>query len=608
MKTVEAATQAEAWRNRLEALKDLPALWKLLWQAAPVPVAATIALRVTGGLTPLAALYAAKNILDIVAAAARGQSTDINELWFWVAVEFVLAGLSQVVGRAVDFFDTLVADRFSQSLGLKIMQHATTLDLQSFEDPEFHDRLERARAQSTDRVGMLTSAGWLLQRIVILVSLGATILYYFPWVLLILVLCVLPAFLVESHFAFLGYSLAYLLTPVRRSLDYFLSLGSGREAAKEIKIFALAPHLEKKYVELSTQLIDKNTHLARRRFLWGGLFTLVAAAGYYGSYAFLVHEAYLQRITIGTFTLLVGAVSGANGHLQMIFSLFSDVADQSLFLRDLMLFFRERPAIRSPQESCPPPRPIKSGFEFQDVCFQYPGTKTPIFNGLSFRLEKGQRVALVGENGEGKTTIVKLMTRLYDPSSGRILLDGRDLREYDIAELRKEIGVIFQDFIRYDLTARENIAAGDIAKLDDDAAIWEAARKSNALDLLENFPDRLEQMLGRRFEGGLDLSGGEWQRVALARAFLREAQILILDEPTAALDPMAEHEVFQKFAELTQDRLALFISHRFSTVRTADRIILLSNGRIAEDGSHEALMEAQGLYAKLFEVQASSYR
>jgi ATP-binding cassette, subfamily B, bacterial len=605
---VESVTQAEAWRNRLAALKDLPELWTLLWQAAPSSVAATIGLRVLGGLMPLGALYAAKNIFDLIALTARGQTIDLNSLWFWVAIEFALAAVSQVIGRAVDLFDTLVADRFSQSLGLKIMRHAATLDLQSLEDPDFNNRLERARAQSTDRVGMLTSAGWLLQRIVMLLSLGATILYYAPWVLLVLAVSVLPAFLVESHFAFLGYSLAHRLTPVRRSLDYFLSLGSSREAAKEIKIFSLAPHLETKYVDLSTQLINQNTQLARRRLVWGALFALVAAAGYYGSYAFLVREAFLQRITIGTFTLLVGAVSGANGHLQMIFSLFSDVADQSLFLRDLMLFFRERPAIQSPAKSCLPPRPIVSGFEFQDVCFQYPGAASPIFTGLSFRLQKGQRVALVGENGEGKTTLVKLMTRLYDPSSGRILLDGCDLKDFDVDELRKEIGVIFQDFIRYDFTARENIAAGDIGKLNDDAAIWEAARKSNAIELLENFPGRLEQMLGRRFEGGLDLSGGEWQRVALARAFLRDAQILILDEPTAALDPMAEYEVFQKFADLTQDRLSLFISHRFSTVRTADRIILLSQGRIAEDGTHESLMEAKGIYARLFELQASSYR
>jgi len=553
-------------------------------------------------------LYAAKFIFDIIVSTTRGQLVDSNELWFWVSIEFALAALAQLIGRGVDFFDTLVADRFSLSLGLKIMRHAATLDLQSFEDPQFNDRLERARAQSTDRMGMLTSAGWLLQRIVMLISLGATIMYYSPWLLLVLLISVLPAFLVESHFAFLGYSQAHEMTPVRRSLDYFLSLGSGREAAKEVKIFALAPHLESKYVDLAGQLIEKNRKLAARRLLWGGIFAIVASLGYYGSYAYLTREAFLQRISVGTFTLLVGAVSGANGHLQMIFSLFSDVADQSLFLRDLILFFREEPSIRSPQKALMPPRPIQSGIEFENVTFQYPGTEKPIFSDLSFRLSKGQRVALVGENGEGKTTVVKLMARLYDPSAGRILLDGRDLKEYDVDELRKEIGVIFQDFIRYDLTARENIAAGDMAKLNDDEAIWEASRKGNALELLENFPTRLDQMLGRRFEGGLDLSGGEWQRVALARAFLRDAQILILDEPTAALDPMAEHEVFQKFADLTQDRLSLFISHRFSTVRTADRILLLSQGRIAEDGTHETLIEAGGMYARLFDVQASSYR
>ena len=608
MQPAEGLTQGVAWKNRIAALRKVPQLWHLLWDSAPAAVGGTIFLRVLGGLAPLGMLYAARQLIDLITAAAKGQSVDSSVVWLWVGVEFGLAAASQVIGRGVDFLDGLIADRFSHSLGLKIMRHAASLDLSSFEDPAFHDLLQRARAQSTDRIGMLTSAGWLLQRVVMLLSMVGGIVYYYPWLLLILIVCVLPAFLVESYFAFLGYTNAHSLTSARRSMEYFLALGSGRDASKEVKVFALAPHLEAKYLGLSADIIEKNRALASRRVVWGAAFAIVAAAGYYGSYAYLVHEAFLQRISLGTFTFTVGAIAGANGHLQTIFSLFSDIADQSLFLQDLIRFFAEKSNMSAAVSPADLPKPIQYGMEFQNVTFRYPGSDKPVLNNLSLRINRGQRIAIVGENGEGKTTMVKLMTRLYDPDEGRILLDGRDLKEYDMEALRKEIGIVFQDFVRFDLSARENIAAGDISRLNDDEGLWEACRRSNASELVEAFPAKLDQMLGRRFDGGVDLSGGQWQRIALARAFLRDAQIVILDEPTAALDPLAESEVFEKFAELTKDRMAIFISHRLSTVRMADRILLLSQGTIAEDGTHEQLLQAEGQYAKLFEIQASSYR
>lgn len=608
MQPAENLTQKEAWKNRIAALKEVPQLWHLLWDSAPAAVGGTIFLRVLGGVAPLGMLFAARQLIDLITATAKGQFVDSSVLWLWVGVEFALAAVSQVIGRAVDYLDGLISDRFSHSLGLKIMRHAASLDLSSFEDPAFHDLLERARAQSTDRIGMLTSAGWLLQRGVMLLSLVGGIAYYYPLLLLILIACVLPAFLVESYFAFLGYTQAHSLTSARRSMDYFLTLGSSRDAAKEVKVFSLAPHLEANYLDFSTCIIGKNRALAFRRLSWGAAFAIVSSAGYYGSYAFLVNEAFLQRISLGTFTFTVGAIAGANSHLQTIFSLFSNIADQSLFLQDLIRFFREKSSMGSTTSPVDFPRPIQYGMEFENVTFRYPGNDKPIINNLSLRIDRGQRIAIVGENGEGKTTMIKLMTRLYDPEEGRILLDGRDLKEYDVEALRKEMGIVFQDFVRYDLSVRENIAAGDISRLNDDEGLWKACQRSNAFDLVDTFPARLDQMLGRRFDGGVDLSGGQWQRIALARAFLRDAQIVILDEPTAALDPLAESEVFDKFAELTKDRMAIFISHRLSTVRMADRILLLCQGRIAEDGTHEQLLQAEGQYAKLFEIQASSYR
>jgi len=608
MDTAESRSQRQAWANRLDALGHLPKIWKLLWTAAPLAVASTILLRLLGGLIPLGMLFAGKRLIDLIAGASNGQSVPINEVWFWVGIEFGLAVLTQLLARGVDFADGYIADRFSHNLGLTIMRHSATLDLSSFEDPAFHDRLQNARAQSTDRIGMLTSTGWLFQRFVMLLSLATGIIYYSPWLMVVLAVSVLPAFLVESHFAFLGYTLAHQLTPTRRALEYYLGLGSSREAAKEVKVFALAPHFERQYSELSTGVIDKNRVLALRRLRWGSVFAILATAGYYAGYLHLAQEAFQQRITLGWFSFLVGALAGTSGHLQTIFSLFSDIADQALFLGDLVTFLQERPKIVAPDSPLPVANPIQSGIEFQNVSFTYPGGSRPVLDNLSFKLERGQRMALVGENGQGKTTLVKLIARLYDPTAGRILLDGRDLTDYDPIELRKEIGIIFQDFARYELSARENIAAGSIVALADDDALWVASRKSNAEELVRGFPTGLEQMLGRRFEGGVELSGGEWQRIALARAYLRDAQILILDEPTAALDPMAEFEVFQKFAELTEDKIAIFISHRFSTVRMANRIMVLADGHIVEDGSHEQLLAADGIYAKLFEVQAASYR
>jgi ATP-binding cassette subfamily B protein len=313
-------------------------------------------------------------------------------------------------------------------------------------------------------------------------------------------------------------------------------------------------------------------------------------------------------LSIGTLTFLTGAIVQASSNIQLIFSTLSSIADQALFLTDLLAFFDMKATIQTKPKALPAPRPIVHGFEFRNVSFSYPGNSRRVINGLDLHLRAGERVALIGENGEGKTTLVKLMTRLYDPVEGQILLDGVDLREYDLEDLYREIGVIFQDFMRYEMTARENIAIGRINEVNDLALIKKAAAKSMANEVIERLPRDYEQMLGRRFDNGVDLSGGEWQKVALARAYLRNAQVLILDEPTAALDARSEFEVFQRFAELTAGKSALFISHRFSTVRMADRIIVLHNGRISEDGNHDKLVNLGGLYAGMFEMQAASYR
>jgi len=424
----------------------------------------------------------------------------------------------------------------------------------------------------------------------------------------LLIAGVLPAFLGESHFAFLGYAKNFRQTPVRRQLDYLRLIGGSKEAAKELKLFGLSKFLTQRFTSLSDGIYDENVALSRRKLIAGAFLSLIAYVGYYSAYVFVIWRTVTGVYSIGLWYLLSGAILQASNNLQQIFSTLSGIADQALFLTDLLAFFDMKPTIQSKPDALPAPRPIVSGFEFRNVSFRYPGSSRLVLNKLNFHLHPRERVALIGENGEGKTTIVKLITRLYDPTEGQVLLDGVDLREYRLEDLYREIGVIFQDFMRYEMTARENIAVGRIEEIDDLKMLDAAAQKSLADAVIAKLPGGYDQMLGRRFETGVDLSGGEWQKVALARAYLRDAQLLILDEPTAALDARSEFEVFQRFAELTAGKMALFISHRFSTVRMADRIVVLENGRIAEEGSHDQLASLGGRYKEMFEMQAASYR
>jgi ATP-binding cassette subfamily B protein len=581
---------------------------RLVWAAAPAVVAGGLALRVASALIPLATLAVSKWIIDIVVAIVKHPGPIPNQIWWLLGAEFALAGANNILGRAIDYTDARLADEFTREVSLRVMQHAAKLDLANFEDPAFHDVLERARLQATDRIGMLNSMGRLVLQVITLVSLSIGVVVYSPWLFLILVVCVVPAFVGESHFAFLGYSLAHSLTPIRRELDYLRILGTSKESAKEVKMFRLGPHLHQRYAELTDDVIRRNRKLTRRRLLWGSVLAVMGSVGYYGAYAYLVWRTLLGEISVGTLTFLAGAIAGSSVQLQSVFSLVSHVSDQALFLTDLLEFLAVEPAIRSKPQALPVPRRIRLGFEFRDVSFHYPGSDRMILRNLNFRIEPGEHVALVGENGQGKTTLVKLLARLYDPTGGAILLDGVDLRDYDVEALHHEIGIIFQDFVRYDMPARLNIGVGRISELHHDETLWAAAKKSRADGMLARFHPGLEQMLGRRFEGGVDLSGGEWQKFALARAYLRDAQVLILDEPTAALDAVAEYEVFSRFADLARDKMALLISHRFSTVRRSDRIVVIEDGGIREEGTHDELVGTGGQYAKLFHLQAANYR
>ena len=596
------------WGERVSALRHVPPVLAIVWRSGPMVVALGLVFRVLASTLPIALLWIAKLIIDSIVYAVANHQPVKPGFWWLVATEFALALCCSALGRVIDYLDALLSDKYTRYVSIEVIKHSAELDLAAYEDPVFYDRLERARVQATDRLGMIQSIGKLIQQAITAISLSVSILLFSPWLLFLLTLSVIPGFLGESHFAFLGYATIHRQTPIRRQLDYLRVLGGSREAAKELKLFGLKKFLVKRFTSLSDQLYNENVGLARRRLVAGALLSIVGTIGYYSAYVYIVWRTISGALSIGELTFLSGAIMQASTNIQQIFSALASVADQALFLTDLLAFLEMRPTIYSKPNALPAPRPMQRGFEFRNVSFRYPGNPRLVLDHLNFKLTPGERVALVGENGQGKTTIVKLLTRLYDPLEGQILLDGVDLREYDLDDLYREIAVIFQDFMRYEMSARENIAVGEvdgIARMD---ALEVAARKSMATDVINRLPHGYDQMLGRRFEGGVELSGGEWQKVALARAYLRDAQLLILDEPTAALDARSETQVFRRFAELTCGKTALFISHRFSTVRMADRVVVLQDGKISEDGSHEELASLGGRYAEMFEMQTVLYR
>jgi ATP-binding cassette subfamily B protein len=488
------------------------------------------------------------------------------------------------------------------------MEHAATLDLSQFEDAETYDHLERARRQTTGRISLFTLLLATAQDIVTLASLGGVLLLQMPWLLLLLAVAVLPAFLGEAHFASLGYSLLFQWTPERRLLDYLRYLGASDESAKEVKLFGLSDFLVGRYAKLSDEFYRANKRLAVRRNLVSTLLVSIGTLGYYGAYVVIIYGTVLGRFSIGALTFLAGSFRQSRDLIQRVLLALSSIYEQSLYLSDLFTFFDVKPRVVSRPGARQVPVPIREGFVFHDVGFRYPGSDRWAVRHLSFTLQPDERLALVGENGAGKTTLVKLLARLYDPDEGHITLDGVDLKDYDLVSLRKNIGVIFQDFVRYDFVLKENIGVSQIDALDDQARVREAARRSLSDSVAGRLAGGYDQMLGRRFDGGVELSGGEWQKVALGRAYMRDAQVLILDEPTAALDARAEYEVFLRFAELTKGRMAVLISHRFSTVRMADRILVLKDGELVDQGTHDELVARGGLYAELFSLQAAGYR
>jgi len=595
-------------KERLAALRNVRSFLGMIWETSRILVVISVILRLLRSILPVAMLWISKLILDSIVSRASRPAADPWRIWKLFLLECALAIASDVLGRANTLCDSVLGDRLGIRISVRLMQHATILDLASFEDPVFYDKLERARREMGGRLSLLAELLTICQDFLSLLSLSTALIVFSPWLMALLVAAVIPAFIGETHFSTLAYSVLYRRTPERRRLDYLKFLGASLQSVKEIKIFGLGPHLVDLFQQTSETIVAENRAVANQRATVGSALNLISTGGYYSAYAIVLLKVLAGTISVGMFTFLIGSFSRSRSYVERILNNVTDISDQALLLKDMFDFFAMSPTIRSSPTAIPAPRPIRRGFEFEGVSFAYPGSEHWVLRDVSFRLDRGEKLALIGENGAGKTTLVKLLARLYDPTEGRITLDGVDLREYDIDDLRREIGVIFQDYVRYDRSVRDNIGFGQIDALEDVKRIIRAAKKSGAQDFIDRLPFGIEQMVGRRFEGGLDLSGGEWQKLALARAYMREAQILILDEPTATLDARAEYEVFQRFAELTRGRLAVLISHRFSTVRMADRILVLVEGGLREQGTHKQLIDAGGRYAELFDLQAAGYR
>ena len=606
-------------QERAGPFRHILSMVDLVWAAAPSLALASVALRLGRSILPLLSLYVGKLIIDAVVVQTRMPSAGdtfgdwlasgrLDRLVVLLGAEFAAAILTNGLSRASALVDSLVSERYSNFASIRLMDHAATLDLEQLESSDEQDRLDRARRQVTGRTTLLTQLLSQAQDVLTVLSLAAGLTAYAPWLLALLAVALVPGFLGEKHFNQQSYRLDYFRTPERRQLDYLRYLGSSTETAKEIKLFGLSAFLSQRFDRFATTMYDDNRGLALRRSAWGTLFAALGSLAYYIAYFIIVWRTVAGRFSLGDLTFLAGSFLRLRGLLEGLLLGFSQIAGQVLYLGDLFSFLELKPAIASPVVPVAVPSPLRTGFVFENVGYRYAGSDTWAVRHLDLVLRSGEVLALVGQNGAGKTTIVKLLARLYDPTEGRVLLEGRDLRDYDLADLRARVGVIFQDFVRYHFTAAENIGVGRVRAVDDRPSIADAATRSLADQLIDRLPKRYDQPLGRRFNGGIDLSGGEWQKIAIARAYMRGADVLILDEPTAALDARAEYEVFERFRDLSRGKTAVLISHRFSTVRMADRIVVLGGGTVIEAGTHADLLAAGGHYAELFDLQASGYR
>ncbi len=584
----------------------------LVWQAHPASALAMLGCTLIGAFLPVGQAWVGKLIVDAVVHAINthaGAQAGLRAVLPYLAVEFALLVVQSANGQARALAEHILHAQINLSINTRIIRKALELDLTHFENAEYYDKLENARREADWRSLQIVNGGfYIIQNVVTILSFGALLVRFSPWLAFILFAATLPAFVAQSQFAELTFRVLSWRAPEARLLSYLEHLLTDYNAVKEVKLFGLGEPLLGRYANLFWKFVREDRAIAQKRSLaslgWGLLATLT----YYGSYAWIVWRAVGGTITLGDMTLYLGIFRSSQNLFESIFYGLSDLYGNGLFMSNLFAFLELKPQLVVSTRPLPVPKEIQHGIEFRNVSFKYDGHDEYALHDVSLCIHPCEKIALVGPNGAGKTTLIKLLTRLYDPTEGQILLDKVDLRQYDLPDLRQRIGVIFQDFVHYHLSAAENVGFGQIEAVDDRPRIVRAAQKSGADPVISTLPEGYETTLGRWFSKGRDLSGGEWQKIALGRAFMRDCQVLVLDEPTAALDAENELRVFQQFRELTSDKIAVLISHRFSTVRMADRIFVIEQGSITEQGTHQELLARGGTYARLFTLQAESYK
>jgi len=600
--------KAVDWKGGFRSIKYLPRFFKEIYSSGPSIFLINLIGRLLNAFTPVIVLYVGKLLIDEVIQQTNLKGAgDYGQLWTLLSIEITVIVFSDLINRVVSLTDGLIGDLYSNHSSVLIIRKTKDLSISQLEDSEIYDKLERARTKTSSRVGLMTNVLGQIQSIIVAISLVVGLIYFEPWLVLILILSIIPSFINELKFSSTSYSIARSWTKERRELDYLRWIGANNKTAKEMKLFALVDFISDKFKRLSHQYYLINRDLAIKRTGLGALFNLLGTLSYYGAYVLIIMRAVIGAITIGDLTFLSGSFNRLRSSLQIIFSRFTRISESALYLRDYFDFI-DLPSAASPVKALPIPNPILKGFEFRSVSFYYSDSSEAVLDNVSFELKVGEKLAFVGENGAGKTTLIKLLLRFYVPSSGQILLDGVDIQAYDESAYQNMFGVIFQDFIRYEFKVNENIAIGDINRLEESGAVEEAARLALADEFIDQMKNGYDQQLGKRFARGKELSGGQWQKIALARAYIGDAPVMILDEPTSALDAKAEYEAFQRFIGLTKGKTSIIISHRFSTVRMADRIVVLKDGTVSEWGTHDELMDNDKLYSELFTLQAQGYQ
>jgi ATP-binding cassette, subfamily B, bacterial len=603
--------KATGWRSIKESFAHTPRTLGLVWRSSPRGTVLLAILTVIAALFPLGVAYVGKLIMDAVVAKDRDAALK------WVLIELGLIAGSAMVQRGLALCRALLGARLGVDINIMILEKALSLELRHFEDPEFYDQLTRARREASSRpVSVVNESFQLIQNTLTLAGYVALLVRFSGWAVLGLVIAAIPATLVEMKFSHAAFRLRNWRSPDSRKLNYLEYVLANDGHAKEVKLFGLGPVLLGRYREMSERFYREDRRLSYQRAIWAYLLSLIGTGAFYACYAVMAVAAAIGRLSLGYLTLYLVAFRQGQQAFQSILSAIGGMYEDNLYMSNLFKYLaietgngiRKLPSTSTFTSTTTTTTNGVEGIRFENVGFQYPGASTWALRNISVFIPRGQSLALVGHNGAGKTTFIKLLTGMYQPTEGRILLDGKDLHDYDGDALRRRVGVIFQDFNKYQLKLRENVGFGSVDHAGDDTRVTRAVDHGGATEFVDSLPDKLETPLGRWFQDGHELSGGQWQKVALARAFMREeADILVLDEPTAALDAVAEHAVFERFRALTVGRTTILISHRFPTVRMADRILVIEGGRIVEEGTHDSLVAANQRYAQLFALQAKGY-